>query len=356
MGVLDICIDAWNFELTNLASKQPQPIVIISHRPNGAAFRYRIQPLVELLTEKGLPCTVIPLVKKNYGLRFLAYKKLIEQAPFVLLHKVRMPRLEAAFLFSLNRHFYFDIDDAIYMQQPKYVGHVRRPSWVRKRNFEYMAQQCRTVIVGNEFLAKKVIEAKGKPQQAPTGIDVQNYQARALDANSFRAVWVGMPANIRYLDAIRPALVKVAEQEPRFKLVVISSEFPDWDDVPIEKVVWSLNGEKAEIARADMGLMPLAHDEYSEAKCAFKLLQYMAAGIACIGSPVGANCDVVEQGQSGFLADSLEQWRDSILTLLNDEGLRQAMGQRGRELAEEHYDTRKIAQNTLAFLEEDSKR
>ena len=51
--------------------------------------------------------------------------------------------------------------------------------------------------------------------------------------------------------------------------------------------------EVEDLARIDVGVMPLPDDAYARGKCAFKLLQYMALARPGVASPVGANPDVV---------------------------------------------------------------
>ena len=88
--------------------------------------------------------------------------------------------------------------------------------------------------------------------------------------------------------------------------------------------------------------MPLRHDEWSEGKCAYKLIQYMASGLPVVASPVGMNQVVVRDGVNGFLADTPEQWRAALLTLRADPALRRRMGAAGRALVEAEFSHLKV--------------
>ena len=52
---------------------------------------------------------------------------------------------------------------------------------------------------------------------------------------------------------------------------------------------------------------------------------------------MGVNCQIVEHGVNGFLAETPEQWEQALRTLLADPGLRQRMGQAGRAKVEREY-------------------
>ena len=97
--------------------------------------------------------------------------------------------------------------------------------------------------------------------------------------------------------------------------------------------------------------MPLTDDEWTHGKCAFKLLQYMAAALPCVGSAVGANLEVVVEGQTGFLAADPAAWASGLGTLLADPARAATMGQAGRERVRSHYDTRVVSSRAADLLE-----
>jgi glycosyltransferase involved in cell wall biosynthesis len=131
---------------------------------------------------------------------------------------------------------------------------------------------------------------------------------------------------------------------------VICSEFPEWSDVRIERVAWSSATEAHSLAGAHIGVMPLTDDAWSRGKCAFKLLQYMAAALPCVASPVGANTEAVMDGINGFHARDVDGWERSLEKLIVSADLRAAFGARGRQHVEQRYALRGYRANYVELL------
>lgn len=326
-------------------------VIFLTHKQSSPSFRYRMEPLIRALERQKYKCKIYTLNTGFYGYRLLKYAAELKQAKAIVLHKLKLPVLESIFLHSLTSKTLYDVDDAIYLKQPKWVGHKRGRSLSREIKFNAMVKRVAITSVGNKILSRRAKSVGAKTIVIPTGIDVDNYPLPSIQLPQPEdniiapviAVWVGLPDNLRYLDMIRPALVEIAKKYPQFRLRIISSRSLDWDDVPIEFKEWHPDTEKQDVCSADFGIMPLSHDPYSEGKCAFKLLQYMAASLPCIGSPVGANAEVVVSRVTGYLADTTLEWIQSIDALMASTEHRLAMGRAGRQRAEQYYDINVIA-------------
>jgi len=83
--------------------------------------------------------------------------------------------------------------------------------------------------------------------------------------------------------------------------------------------------------------MPLPDDEWTRGKGGYKLLQYMACSLPCVASPVGINSTLIAEGESGYLAQSEDEWVAKLSALIQRPGLRKKMGQAGRARAEAEY-------------------
>lgn len=325
-------------------------ILVLTHNADAPSYRYRIQPLVEEFMSRNIDVQVVELRSKNYLSRIFSLRNTLLQADSVILHKLKLPSVEVSLIHAWNKSTYFEFDDAIYMRQPKTVGVARRTSPSRMRKFKKMCRSTRFALVGNRELAEKASSHGAKVYVCPTGVNIKDYKTQATHTESPRIVWVGLPGNLRYLEIVRPALAKLCGEFDDLRFRVISSSKPDWPDVNIEFVPWSLLGEKQALATSSVGIMPLEDEPYSRGKCAFKLVQYMASGLPCVASPVGANVDAVTHGSTGYLADSVDDWYPYLRNLIVDKKLRAEMGVLGRRKAEQEYSAELIAKGSANFI------
>ena len=83
--------------------------------------------------------------------------------------------------------------------------------------------------------------------------------------------------------------------------------------------------------------MPLTDTPWAQGKCGYKLSQYLACSLPVVASPVGVNCEIVEHGVNGFLAETHDDWRKALTTLMSNPDLRWEMGQAGRMKVQQKY-------------------
>lgn len=325
---------------------------VLTYDAEKPSFRYRVAPLLQELQHRGWRVEVETLPLRQYGLRIAQRIGVLRSSDVLLLHKLRLHPLETRWLVSCNACTVFDIDDAIWLSQPRNANDSPVSSASRVRAFRALCRYSRLTLAGNPFLEAKAREAGARVQVVPTTVDVSMFPAADFASRSGSvAVWIGLPGNLQYLEPYRPAFAELSRRCPGFRLRIVSSRFPDWGDVAIERVTWRPNIETDALPSADIGLMPLNDDEFTRGKCAFKLLQYMAASLPCVASPVGVNCQVVSEGQTGLLAATPDEWRRAIERLLADRALRERMGAAGRERVEQDYDLRAVVPRAADLVE-----
>ena len=157
-----------------------------------------------------------------------------------------------------------------------------------------------------------------------------------------RLGWIGTSGNLRYLEVAAAGLRRLAEQID-FELHIIVPEIEPLADINLEgvkvrHVPWQKETEVDQLRQLDVGIMSLfAAEDWDRYKCGLKLIQYMAAGIPAVATPVGVNASIIDHGRNGFLAESDDDWATHLRTLASDLALRQSIGNAARETAAAKY-------------------
>ncbi|QDU85942.1 D-inositol-3-phosphate glycosyltransferase [Planctomycetes bacterium Pla163] len=317
-----------------------------------ASSRLRVIELAPALAAAGARVEVLPYPRTSAARRALATAA--READVVLVQK-RLPSFfEALGWRHLGAPVVFDFDDAIRVRQKPVRGSYA--SGRRRRALARALGSSAAAIVGNEHLARTHLP-EGLPRLvAPTAVplDVARRQHGARDRLSVG--WVGGSGNFGELERVTEPLRRALAARPTdaapVELVVVADRDFEAPGLVVRNVRWSAETQGTEIASFDVGLMPLADNPWNRGKCAYKLLQYMAAEVPSIASPVGMNADVVEDGVSGLLAAEDDQWCDALGRLLADEALRERLGRAGRAVVDPRFGFEHTAASIVAFLSE----
>jgi len=326
-------------------------VMLLGYGLEQPSYRHRMRSLIEPLQATGWQVRAEQFPSGRYGLRTWERRALLRWADVTVLHQIKLSAVEARLFAAYSRRSVFDVDDAIYVRKPRRLGDLPDESAWRKKKFAATCRWVDAVAAGNDVLAGVARATAKEIVVLPTSIDTASYETTfAAPDQAPTIAWIGSPENLIYLDMIRPALARLTRRHPTMKMRVICSEFPDWNDVNVERVTWSSATEAHSLAGAHIGVMPLTDDAWSRGKCAFKLLQYMAAGLPCVASPVGANTEAVIDGINGFHATDVDEWERSLDKLIVSPQLRSSFGAKGREHVEERYALKIYRANYLKLL------
>ena len=100
---------------------------------------------------------------------------------------------------------------------------------------------------------------------------------------------------------------------------------------------WSEATEVQLLGSWDVAVAPLESGPWELGKCAYKVLQCMAAGLPVIASPVGVIPGIIEDGKNGFLAADSAACTAILEQLLSNADLRRQVGRAARETVERDY-------------------
>jgi glycosyltransferase involved in cell wall biosynthesis len=325
--------------------------VLLGYDLEQPSFRHRMRTLVGTLEAAGWQVRAERFPSGRYGLRTWERRALLREADVVVLHQIKLSAMEARLFASVSRRRIFDVDDAIYVRKPRRLGEAADDSPWRKRKFAATCRWVDVVAAGNDVLAGVARASARSVTILPTSIDTAAYQPTTAAADDPPTiVWIGSPENLVYLEMIRPALARLTARYRTLRMRVVCSRFPDWPEVNIERIAWSSATEAESLATAHVGVMPLSDDEWARGKCAFKLLQYMAAALPCVASPVGANTEAVIDGVNGFHARTVDEWERHLESLIRSPDLRARLGASGRAHVESRYAMRTYQARYLELL------
>jgi glycosyltransferase involved in cell wall biosynthesis len=120
--------------------------------------------------------------------------------------------------------------------------------------------------------------------------------------------------------------------------------------VATEQPPWALDREVELFNTCDVGVYPLADDEWSRGKCGFKAIEFMACGVPVVASALGVNREIIEDGVNGFLASTEDEWVERLGRLLASPTLRRQFGSAGRRTIEARYSLQVHAPTLAATL------
>lgn len=340
------------------------------------ASRFRVYQYIPHLEALGFRCVVRPSHPAKYFAGDLAFRQLLHRLPLLArlvwvmklqrmvwnrcrdilsarhydavflqrdLLPIRVATLEAL-LRRINRRVIFDFDDAIFVRPSSAATTTGKPDDRRLRaKVERIIAGARAVIVSNGYLADFARRLNTVVHVIPTPVDTDRLRPQEAYRGRGPVVlgWIGTSSNLFYLRDLEPLLRQLGERHQlRVKVVCNPAQPAEYPSLPprmLEICPWSLDREAQHLSEMDIGIMPLRDDAWTRGKAAFKLLQFMAAGVPVVGSAVGHNIEVIRDGITGFVARTPEDWQVALTRLIEDAALRRTLGRRGREVVVREY-------------------
>jgi glycosyltransferase involved in cell wall biosynthesis len=234
-----------------------------------------------------------------------------------------------------------DVDDSGWLPEPG-----SHPATRLRRNAEklkWLAAQADRVIAGNDYLADWLSPHARDITVVPSLVDTDKVTPRVHhDSQELVLGWIGSSSTAQYLRAVTAPLAAFVASHPELtvKLLTVGGPAPAIAGVRSEHWRWSEAHESAALEQMDIGLMPLPDNAWTRGKCAYKALQYMAAGVPVLADDVGITAQVVGTSEAGIVAGTTVDWQRALDRLAAHAGLRQRMGVTGRARVEEDFSVR----------------
>jgi glycosyltransferase involved in cell wall biosynthesis len=259
-------------------------------------------------------------------------------------------------LARLNPRLVYDFYDAIWLQrqeagrQPSRIGRWLHP----QDKIEQIIKLARVVTVSNALLAEFARQYHSDVRIMPMLLDVDDYTPRRHEQRSPVVLgWLGNHYQIPRLLSLAPALRKLAETR-QILVRVVTSETVDIPGVPVDSRThpWTPESERDDLAQIDIGLLPLDYSIDDRGKSPLKALQYSAAGLPFVATPVALDLSVMKPGESFLSANSNTDWLACLTRLVDDPALRARLGAAARLAVITHYSFASHAPTFLSALQD----
>lgn len=298
----------------------------------------------------------ITSVVKSYVRRFFVLFS-VGQFDRVVIEKEIFPYLPAfaeRLLHIFGVRYIVDYDDAIFHNYDQNANPYFK--LFLKKKIDKVMRLSQTVVAGNSYLAEKAKDAGAKNTEIiPTVIDLERYSIKSdsvSENKKFIVGWIGTKTTFeKHLLPCKNWIQKIhaLESEIEFHIVGI----PEDQDFGhhVKWIPWKEETEVSEIRKMDVGIMPLQDSLWEKGKCAYKLIQYAACGVPGIASDVGMNHEVTIPHQTGFLANTTDEWISRILELKKNPLKRIELGANAQKLVEEKYCIQVTAKKWMKLLQ-----
>ncbi|MFE9444697.1 glycosyltransferase family 4 protein [Streptomyces sp. NPDC006602] len=232
----------------------------------------------------------------------------------------------------------YDFDDAL--QWDLGEGGLARRLAPKAGKARVAVRHADRVIAGNAVLADWASQHQRDVVVIPSCVALEDYTPKTSYAlhDPPRLGWIGSRHNEACLLLISGALTEV-HRRTGARVTLVGSTTPSLGGLEslIDRIAWSPESQRAALCGMDLGLMPLQLDAYSLGKCGYKLLQYAAAGLPAVATPLGVNAELL----SGFgmpAARTQDDWTSAILALIGSSAaIRERLGRSAREIAGRSY-------------------
>ena len=252
----------------------------------------------------------------------------------------------------LSRHIIYDIEDNIFLEKENGINPIiamlKGPGKAR-----YLIKTADHVISSSPFLNDYClgINLRKASTYISSSVNINLFTPKN-DYNNQKKVtigWTGTFSSKEYLDLLRGVFLELNKRID-FKLRVIGNFHYDLPGIDLEVIQWTKETEVEDLQGIDIGIYPLAQDDWVLGKSGLKAIQYMAFGLPTVATDIGTTPRIIKHMANGWLVRTDEQWIDALEALIKNPRLRQDLGEAARLTVLENYSTDVVKSTYLSIL------
>jgi glycosyltransferase involved in cell wall biosynthesis len=317
-------------------------LAIISRDLQKGSTKYRIAQYLDFLTSRRID---VEFIKR--GAVDTSVVKKAKQFDLVFNQKCLFRYALARELIANSRRTIFDFDDAIYTRPGK--PHTLFTKLRVKMRFHLWLKHSDIVTTSNQFLARYARKYSSAVEVVPMALDLDTWQpGKKKRDDKITIGWAGAPVNISLIESLDPVFSVLLKQYPFLTLAIFSGQRPRLN-CPFEYHAFRPGYEPAFVQNLDIGLLPLANEEYAMGKSPIKAIQYLACGVPVVGNIIGATREILNEKNSIAVSNQYE-WIRGLDKLITNRDLARSMGQAGYEQVQKNHNVKCIAEQFFRIL------
>lgn len=308
--------------MINLSIFTKYPTQGATSRYRSFAFAWRLSEMnynieIQSFMDTSYLADMFSKKSKNKIRIFLSYCErlfaVLRSSDNLIIERELFPYLPYGFekWFLKGKKYILDYDDNVWEDY--------RNKKLLDRKYDHLVKNASGIIVGNQYLEEYIKRYNSNVIKIPTVINLDHY---AIDSSiakfdRFTLVWIGSSVTYRYIEAFASTFQELARSLDFDLIIIASKTLKDRaiPDVSMKFHDWSSETEITLLKQSHVGIMPLDNDSFSQGKSGFKLIQYQAAGLPLVASPIGENNVIIEEGLNGFLPQTQDEWINVITEL-----------------------------------------
>ena len=219
-------------------------------------------------------------------------------------------------------------------------------------------RQSDAVIASTPYLKEQYSDLNGNIFVVPNSIDFKEWdkaKKRKSQSDRLRIGWIGGSTHNDDLEMVRPVIEKLTQKYPNVWFYCVHGVPNSYKSM--EKVYWTHKWSKINLYprflasfKFDIGIAPLVDNNFNRGKSNLRWLEYSVLAIPTVASPLPDFKRVIRNGESGYLADTPEQWEKALTYLVENEVRREQVGLNAYRQIKKEFNAQKWATRYMRFL------
>lgn len=230
------------------------------------------------------------------------------------------------------------------------------------RRYQIIMEQMRNsdgLVVSTPYLAKQYKGYNENIYVMPNSMDLNEWDCDKKKGKSdrIRIGWIGGGTHGPDLEMVQPVIEEITKAYKNVWFYCIHGVPNCYKKMP--KVYWTHKWATINLYprflssfKFDIGIAPLIDNNFNRGKSNLRWLEYSAQKIPTVASPLPDFTRVIKNGSNGYIANSIQDWKDSLKELIEDETKRVCVGHNAYETIKQDFNVRKTATQYMRLLKE----